>query len=181
MDDDAREVVEPQRSVGGETCKSPAMGSLRVTVVSDTHLSPRPPKPTPTGTPWSRMSRPTGPTSLCTSDLTLDGTHDVSQLGRARSLLDRLLVPWRAVPGNHDVGANPMIGQAKGSTITADRRQQWLAAMAHGHGGGAMILLLSRRRRDGATQRTCGALPTGGGERDALEPMMDGTRWPRSC
>jgi 3',5'-cyclic AMP phosphodiesterase CpdA len=106
------------------------MGPLRVTVVSDTHLSPRTPE---ADTNWNavvvHVHSSRSDLVVHVGDLTLDGTHDVSELTRARSLLDRLPVPWRAVPGNHDVGDNPTTGHGNGSTITVDRRHRWLAAI----------------------------------------------------
>jgi hypothetical protein len=44
----------------------------------------------------------------------------------ARAQLDRLPVPWHAVPGNHDVGDNPSLGTPAGETVDAGRLQQWL-------------------------------------------------------
>jgi 3',5'-cyclic AMP phosphodiesterase CpdA len=65
---------------------------------------------------------------------------------RARSLLDRLPVPWHAVPGNHDVGDNPMTGHGNGSTINSARHQRWLETIgpdrwALDRGGWTLIAL----------------------------------------
>jgi 3',5'-cyclic AMP phosphodiesterase CpdA len=35
-------------------------------------------------------------------------------------------VPWTAVPGNHDVGDNPLPGVPGGIAVTEGRRQRWL-------------------------------------------------------
>jgi 3',5'-cyclic AMP phosphodiesterase CpdA len=103
------------------------MGRLHVMVVSDTHLSSRAPEAEANwDTVDAHVERTRPDFVVHVGDLTLDGMHDASELGRARSLLDRLPVAWHAVPGNHDVGDNPMIGHANGSTITPNRRQRWL-------------------------------------------------------
>ena len=60
-------------------------------------------------------------------DLALDGTGD--DLAAARLQLDRLAAPWRAVPGNHDIGDNPWDGSPEGIAVDADRRQRWLDAI----------------------------------------------------
>jgi 3',5'-cyclic AMP phosphodiesterase CpdA len=70
---------------------------------------------------------------LHVGDLTLDGMNDAGELRRARSLLDRLPVPWHAVPGNHDVGDNPVTQHANGPTITLERHERWLDAMGADH------------------------------------------------
>jgi 3',5'-cyclic AMP phosphodiesterase CpdA len=40
-------------------------------------------------------------------DVALDGPRGEGDLEYARAHLDRLAVPWLAVPGNHDIGDNP--------------------------------------------------------------------------
>ena len=37
-------------------------------------------------------------------DISLDGAHSREDLEHAKVQLDRLGAPWRAVPGNHDLG-----------------------------------------------------------------------------
>jgi 3',5'-cyclic AMP phosphodiesterase CpdA len=96
-------------------------------VVSDSHLSPR---ATESDLNWSavlrhiRSARPDLVVHL--GDLSLDGARDPSDLEYARSRLDRLDVPWRAVPGNHDVGDNPPTLAPGQEPIDAGRRKRWL-------------------------------------------------------
>lgn len=84
------------------------MATSRVLVVSDTHLSPRTPDAVAN---WSAIVdhvaalRPD--LVLHLGDLALDGPHGEGDLQYARAQLDRLPVPWLAVPGNHDIGDNP--------------------------------------------------------------------------
>ncbi|MGH9289427.1 MAG: metallophosphoesterase family protein [Acidimicrobiales bacterium] len=103
------------------------MGELRAIVTSDTHLSPRAPEAMAN---WdavvAHVDRTRPDLVLHVGDLTLDGMSDARELDRARALLDRLSVPWYAVPGNHDVGDNPGNGHANDGTITPERRQSWL-------------------------------------------------------
>jgi 3',5'-cyclic-AMP phosphodiesterase len=66
-------------------------------------------------------------------DLSFDGAHDVEDLRHARRQLDRLPVPWHAVPGNHDVGDNPWPGAPDGSTVDNDRNRRWLDVVGADH------------------------------------------------
>ena len=103
------------------------VGQLRAIVVSDTHLSPRAPE---AGANWDavfgHVNRTRPDLVVHVGDLTLDGLNDARELHRARSLLDRLPVPWHAVPGNHDVGDNPVAGHTNDGAITAERHESWL-------------------------------------------------------
>jgi predicted phosphodiesterase len=110
------------------------VGRLRVTVVSDTHLSPRTPE---ADANWDAVVDHVGRTLpdlvVHLGDLTLDGMNDASELSRARGLLDRLPVSWHAVPGNHDVGDNPLATQANGEAITPGRHESWVDAIGADH------------------------------------------------
>jgi 3',5'-cyclic AMP phosphodiesterase CpdA len=103
------------------------MEELRVTVVSDTHLSPRTPEADANWDAVVRHVERTAPDLVVhLGDLALDGAHDAGDLDWARPRLDRLPVPWHAIPGNHDVGDNPTGGHGSEPTITPERRQRWL-------------------------------------------------------
>jgi 3',5'-cyclic AMP phosphodiesterase CpdA len=79
--------------------------TARVAVVSDTHLSGRAPDALHNWDAVVREIERTGPDLVVhLGDLTLDGTDNRQDLEDARAALDRLTVPWRAVPGNHDIG-----------------------------------------------------------------------------
>ena len=99
----------------------------RVILVSDTHLSPAAPEAQAN---WEAvlgyvaMSVPDLVIHL--GDLTLDGARDPGQLAHGRRHLDRLAVPWHAVPGNHDIGDNPWPGAPPDSILDTDRHQRWL-------------------------------------------------------
>jgi hypothetical protein len=99
----------------------------RVIFVSDTHLSPAAPEAQAN---WEAVlsyiaiSIPDAVIHL--GDLTLDGAHDPDQLAHGRRQLDRLPVPWHAVPGNHDIGDNPFPGAPPDSMVDTRRRQRWL-------------------------------------------------------
>ncbi|HEX6420490.1 MAG TPA: metallophosphoesterase, partial [Acidimicrobiales bacterium] len=75
----------------------------RLLVVSDTHLSPRTPE---ADTNWDAVVRHVAATRpdlvVHAGDVSLDGALAPGDLDHARRRLDRLPVPWRAVPGNHD-------------------------------------------------------------------------------
>lgn len=57
---------------------------------------------------------------LVSGDLSLDGPHHPDDLAFARTQLDRLPAPWRAVPGNHDVGNN--IPDLRGEAVITEAR-----------------------------------------------------------
>jgi 3',5'-cyclic-AMP phosphodiesterase len=106
---------------------------VRICVVSDTHLSPCAPEALSN---WDAVvayvdaSRPDLVIHL--GDLCLDGT-DGAALDEARTQLDRLPVPWRAVPGNHDIGDNPWPGAPMSIVVDGQRRQAWLDAIGSDH------------------------------------------------
>lgn len=107
-----------------------SVAAVRVILVSDSHLSPSAPQARAN---WDAVvgyiaaSRPDLVIHL--GDLSLDGAHDPDGLRHGRAQLDRLPVPWRAVPGNHDIGDNPSPGVPAGGTVDAARRQRWLDAV----------------------------------------------------
>jgi Calcineurin-like phosphoesterase len=82
---------------------------MRIVLVSDTHLAPR---ATAFRRNWEVIARwiedvrPDWVVHL--GDITVDGVRDADELGAARAVFDSLTVPIRFVPGNHDVGDNPL-------------------------------------------------------------------------
>jgi 3',5'-cyclic AMP phosphodiesterase CpdA len=102
----------------------------KVILVSDTHLSPAAPEAEAN---WDAVldyvaaNVPDFVVHL--GDLTLDGAHDPAQLGYARRQLDRLPVPWHAVPGNHDIGDNPLPGAPPRLEVDAGRQGRWTDAL----------------------------------------------------
>ena len=96
-------------------------------MVSDTHLSPRTPE---ADANWdavvAHVERTAPDLVLHLGDLALDGPRVPTDLDHARARLDRLPVPWHAIPGNHDVGDNPSgVGSAEPG-INAERRRRWI-------------------------------------------------------
>ncbi len=77
----------------------------RLLVVSDSHLSPRAPE---ADSNWTAVVdyAATADVNLVvhTGDISLDGASQAADLEHARAQLDRLGVPWLAIPGNHDLG-----------------------------------------------------------------------------
>jgi 3',5'-cyclic AMP phosphodiesterase CpdA len=100
-----------------------------VLVVSDTHLSERSPEARANWDCVVRYVQDAEPSLVVhLGDVTLDGAHDPVELDEAREHLDRLSVGWRAVPGNHDIGDNPVALRTTES-VSAARRQCWLNAL----------------------------------------------------
>jgi len=103
------------------------MAAKHVIVVSDTHLSPDAPEAQENWAAVVRYVTAAAPDLVIhLGDLSLDGARNPADLDHARRQLDLLPVPWAAVPGNHDIGDNPLPGVPAGSTITEGRRQRWL-------------------------------------------------------
>lgn len=79
--------------------------AVRVLQVSDTHLGPGVPM---AGEHWTavvaHVARTEPDLVIHTGDMTLDGIREPEQLDHARSRVAELTRPFRAVPGNHDVG-----------------------------------------------------------------------------
>jgi 3',5'-cyclic AMP phosphodiesterase CpdA len=82
---------------------------MRLVLVSDTHLTPR---AAAFGDNWERARvwiDATAPDLVVNlGDITADGAHDPEELEAARRVFDRLSRPMRFLPGNHDIGDNPI-------------------------------------------------------------------------
>lgn len=106
----------------------------RVIFVSDTHLSPAAPEAQAN---WEAVlgyvAKKVPDVVIHLGDLTLDGASDPAQLAHGRRQLDRLPVPWHAVPGNHDIGDNPLPGAHPDSMVNAGRHQRWLDVVGADH------------------------------------------------
>lgn len=86
----------------------PDAAPARVVFLSDTHLSRARPF---FHANWELLlrdlaARPAPDLFLVAGDVALDGPAREDDLAFARAQLDRLPAPWRAVPGNHDIGSN---------------------------------------------------------------------------
>jgi 3',5'-cyclic AMP phosphodiesterase CpdA len=83
--------------------------AFRVAQISDTHLSPVHPNFVGNFERISADLRRSAPDLVVnTGDLTVDGADRIDDLAMARQLHDAIGLPWRAVPGNHDVGDDPL-------------------------------------------------------------------------
>jgi 3',5'-cyclic AMP phosphodiesterase CpdA len=98
----------------------------RVLVVSDSHLSPTAPDACAN---WSAVVEHVAETRpdvlLHLGDLARHGRHGPGDLEYGRAQLDRLKVPWLAVPGNHDIGDNPSPVTPAEALVDAAGIQQW--------------------------------------------------------
>jgi 3',5'-cyclic AMP phosphodiesterase CpdA len=106
----------------------------QVVVVSDSHFSERTPEAERN---WSAVLRHVEAAQpdlvVHVGDLTVDGAHRPEELDLAKEQLDRLPRPWRAVPGNHDVGENPTADAAARDEVTAERLARWRAVLGADH------------------------------------------------
>jgi hypothetical protein len=103
------------------------MTTTRVVFVSDTHLSPDAPEAQENWAAVVRYVAAAAPDLVIhLGDLSLDGARNPADLDYARGQLQRLPVPWTAVPGNHDIGDNPLPDRPEGLSVTEARRRRWL-------------------------------------------------------
>lgn len=103
------------------------MAASHVIFVSDSHLSP---DVQGTRDNWAavvrHVQRAAPDLVIHLGDLSFDGVRNPAELDYARGQLDLLPVPWTAIPGNHDVGDNPLPDVPEVRWVTAARRQRWL-------------------------------------------------------
>jgi 3',5'-cyclic AMP phosphodiesterase CpdA len=62
---------------------------------------------------------------IVTGDVSINDPDRIDDLHFARRQLERITVPWRAIPGNHDVGDNIVSGKMN-KRVTSERRDRWL-------------------------------------------------------
>ena len=98
---------------------------MRIVQISDLHLSPK------HGffiNNWRRAARRLQQMApdlvIVTGDLAINGPDDAGELAFARAELDKLGLPWRALPGNHDIGDEPP-GQDPTQLVNAARLDAW--------------------------------------------------------
>ena len=109
------------------------MTATRVILVSDSHLSADAPE---AGDNWAAVVRYVAAAApdlvIHLGDLSLDGMRNPADLEYARRQLD-LLPAGQVVPGNHDVGDNPLPGGRDDLAIDDVRQQRWLDIIGPGH------------------------------------------------
>jgi 3',5'-cyclic AMP phosphodiesterase CpdA len=97
---------------------------MRIIQISDTHLSSRKPHFADNWPPLAAWIAAQSPDLLShTGDVTVDGADFEEDLRHAAELMRSLDVPFRAVPGNHDVG-DP--GHPR-QPVTDERLARWRA------------------------------------------------------
>lgn len=98
------------------------MSAFRLVQISDTHLSPT---HAYFQDNWDvfvdEMAEEKPDMVLVTGDLCLNGPIRKADFAYAREQMERLPVPWRAIPGNHDAGETPPDARL-GKPITDERR-----------------------------------------------------------
>ncbi len=108
--------------------------TVRVAIVSDTHLSPAAPQADGNWDAVLRYVAATEPEVVVhAGDLSLDGANRVEDLRHSRRQLDRLDAAWYAVPGNHDIGDNPRADAPPDVAISAARQERWLEVVGPDH------------------------------------------------
>ena len=144
--------------------------TFRLAQISDTHLSARAPG---FGTNFDMLAehlRGARPDLVVnTGDLSLNGADDAADLALARAAHDGLGLDWLAVPGNHDVGDDPLPGCAQ--PADAARLARW-----HAHlGGDAFLRDVPGWRLVGIdSQITATDLPEAEAQMEALARALEG-------
>jgi 3',5'-cyclic AMP phosphodiesterase CpdA len=106
----------------------------QVVVVSDSHFSGRTPEAERNWCAVLRHVEAVQPDLVVhVGDLTVDGAHRPEELDVAKEQLDRLSRPWRAVPGNHDVGENPAGETTARDEVTGERLGRWRGVFGADH------------------------------------------------
>lgn len=97
------------------------MGTVRVMVVSDSHLSDSTPEATAN---WDavvdHVARLEPDLVVHAGDISADGSRRTDDLAYARAQLDRVDAPLAVIPGNHDVGDLPGPGSSPGPPVHAE-------------------------------------------------------------
>ena len=96
---------------------------MKITVVSDSHLSPRTPEASANWEAFAAHVDTSEPDAVVhTGDIARDGTAGDHELRFAKAALDQLATPVLALPGNHDLGDNPCETNAGSDHLISDDR-----------------------------------------------------------
>jgi alkaline phosphatase D len=105
------------------------MAAFRLLIVSDTHLSRHKAYCQDNWEAFLRaVPREAPDLVVMTGDLCFDALEFPDDLAFARGQLDRMGVPWLAIPGNHDIGDQPPDLKFK-VPVDALKRGRWLDAL----------------------------------------------------
>jgi 3',5'-cyclic AMP phosphodiesterase CpdA len=103
--------------------------TFKIAHISDTHLSLEKPYFVANFRAAVRLIRARGADLLInTGDAALDGADRLADLEAVRTLHDEVGIPYRIIPGNHDIGDNQPV--AKRQPINEERRARWLSVFA---------------------------------------------------
>jgi len=99
--------------------------TVRIAHISDTHIGESRPVFNGNFERLAEALRADRPDLVInTGDLSLDGADHEADLRRAKAMHDAVGLPWRAIPGNHDIGDSEGIGSAQ--PIDEARRRRYL-------------------------------------------------------
>ncbi|MBO1081178.1 metallophosphoesterase family protein [Roseomonas haemaphysalidis] len=100
--------------------------AFRIAQITDTHLSERHAGFSANFDALAEHLRESAPDLVVhTGDVSAHGELAIDDLLFARRKMDALGLPWRAIPGNHDVGNDPGLGN---TPADAERLSRWRAA-----------------------------------------------------
>lgn len=106
--------------------------TFRLVQISDTHLSARVPGFSRNFEVLAEHLRAERPDLVInTGDLSLDGADQDADLALARAAHDGLGLDWLAVPGNHDLGDDPLPGCRQ--PANAERLARWRRQIGEDH------------------------------------------------
>ena len=109
-------------------------GTLRLVQVSDTHLSETHSYFTDNYDVFVNLMRADPPDLIIHSgDVAFNGPCAPGDLAFGHASLARLPSPWRAIPGNHDVGEASQMGHVAKQPVTPQRRAAWANLFGEGY------------------------------------------------
>lgn len=99
--------------------------AFRIVQVTDTHLSRNRAYFQTNWEAFLRLMEAERPDLVVhTGDLCLAGNEDPDDMAFGRTQMERLGVPWRIIPGNHDIGDTPP-DPKRGHAMTEELRRSW--------------------------------------------------------
>ena len=104
----------------------------KIAQISDTHLSNRKPLFDGNFAPVAEALRDAKPDLVIhTGDLSLDGADSEKDLRHGTAAMNAIDLDWMALPGNHDVGDDAVLGGRQ--PVTAERLARWDACVGPLH------------------------------------------------
>ena len=97
---------------------------MRIVQISDIHLAPfRPSTLQHFQVALECVENESPDLVIISGDICTNGDNDPSHYGYAKAYLENLTIPWRAIPGNHDVGCH--LNEQTGKTLKMEALERF--------------------------------------------------------